>query len=231
MVTLATAALMGKNGDTSNAVTWTPAVFVASCALLFTVGSFWWLNVRRGRLKSFEPHSFAAYIGLHRFRVRFPLVFYNTGAVPIVIQNFRLKFLDESGAPPLPWVATRSQIKPESDDGHNFPAVFSVPGRSAFQSFQEFEVVPSPGFILSAKDYRLRLEAKLGHKEDWCCILVFTLRAWRILDPGHFITYENTPGSLSEKEREDVQIGLEFAQMGARQGKLSESSDAFPPSE
>lgn len=231
MVTLATAALIAKDGNTSSAATWTPAVFVASCALLFTVASFWWLNVRRGRLKSFEPHSFAAYIGLHRVRVRFPLVFYNTGAVPIVIQNLRLRFLDEPAARLLPWVATRSQIKPESDDGHDFPAVFSVSGRSAFQSFQEFDVVPSLGFILSAKDYRVRLEAKLGHKKDWCCILVFTLRAWRIGDPGHFITYENTSGSLSEKEREEIQLDLEFAQLGTRQGKPSGSSGAFPPSE
>ena len=227
MVSLATTALISKNGATSSAANWTPAIFVAGCALLFTVASFWWLNVRRGRLKSFEPHSFAAYIDVNRFRIRFPFVFHNTGAVPIVVQNLRLKFLDESSAPSQPWVATRSHIKPESDDGHAFPAVFSVPGRTAVQSFQEFGA-PSLGFILGAKDYRVRLEAKLGHKKKWCRIIDFTVRAWRIEHPENFITYENTPGSVPDNAQRERQIRLEDTQAGIKRGKSS-SNDAAPP--
>ncbi len=110
-IQIVTALAVSKKGVASgSAATWTPAVIIASCALLFTVTTFWWLNVRRGRLKSFEPHSFAAVINQDIFRVRFPFVFHNTGAVPIVIQNLRLSFLDESDAGPLPWVATRSHI-------------------------------------------------------------------------------------------------------------------------
>jgi len=113
-------------------------------------------------------------------------------------------------------VATRSHIKPESDDGHAFPAVFSVAGRTADQTFQEFGA-PSLGFILGARDYPVALEAKLGHKRDWRTVLRFTWHAGRIVHPGNFITYENTPDGLSEDERKDVQVGLEFAQMGAGQ--------------
>lgn len=140
--------MVGSTGATSSsAVTWTPAVIIAGCALLFTVTSFWRINVRRGRLKSFEPHTFAAYISRDRVRIRFPLVFHNTGAVPIVIQNLRLRFLRESSAAalPLPWIATRSHIKPEKDDVHAFPAVLVVAGRTAYQTFQEFGA-PSLGF-------------------------------------------------------------------------------------
>jgi hypothetical protein len=227
----ATAALTISNSvGSSGAAAWTPAVIIAGCALLFTVATFWWLNVRRGRLKSFEPHSFAAYISQDRIRIRFPLVFHNTGATPIVIQNLRIRFLDESSSAPLPWVASRSHIKPGSDDDHAFPAVFSVAGRTTYQTFQEFGA-PSLGFILGAKDYRVRLEAKLGHRKKWRRILNFTLRAWRISDPEHFITYENTPDIISEDERREAQIGLDFAQIGAKQGTPSERKGAPPSSE
>jgi hypothetical protein len=56
---------------------------IACLALTFTIGSFWWLNARQGRLTSFEPHSFAAVAIPMQSRVRFPLVLYNTGAKPI----------------------------------------------------------------------------------------------------------------------------------------------------
>jgi hypothetical protein len=55
---------------------------IACLALTFTIGSFWWLNARQGRLTSFEPHSFATWASQsspYETRVRFPLVLYNTG--------------------------------------------------------------------------------------------------------------------------------------------------------
>ena len=70
-----------------------PSVAIASLALLFTVGSFWWLNARQGRLKSYEPQSFAACRIPDKLRLLFPLVLYNSGATPIVVQDMRLTFL------------------------------------------------------------------------------------------------------------------------------------------
>ena len=223
------AAMVGNKGAASSrAVTWTPAIIIAGCALLFTVISFWWINVRRGRLKAFEPYTFAAYISRDRVRIRVPLVFHNTGAAPIVIQNLRLRFLHESSAaaPPLPWIAARSHIKPEKDDGHAFPAVFAVAGRTAHQTFQEFGA-PSFGFILCAEDYRVRLEAKLGHRKKWRRILEFTLQAARIGDPGHFITYENNSNAISEDQRREAQIALDLAQIGPTEGKADSDSSGL----
>src|SRR5215469_2572519 len=130
----------------SSAVNWTPAVIIAVCALIFTVASFWWINVRRGRLKSFEPHTFSAAVSQDEVRLLFPLVLYNTGAAPIVVQSFRMRFLDESDSKALRWVATRQQIAPGKEDW-KFPAVFSVAGRTAYQTFVEFKT-PSLGFAL-----------------------------------------------------------------------------------
>lgn len=99
------------------------SLLVASMALVFTIGSFWWLNGRRGRLKSFEPHSFALGIMPADLVVllRFPLVLYNTGATPIVVQDIRLTFPKESYATaPLPRRNTRSQIMPMPGEGTRF---------------------------------------------------------------------------------------------------------------
>jgi hypothetical protein len=69
-----------------------PSVAIASLALLFTVGSFWWLNARQGRLKSSEPQSFAACRTPDKLRLLFPLVIYNSGATPIIVQDMQLNF-------------------------------------------------------------------------------------------------------------------------------------------
>jgi hypothetical protein len=114
-----------------------PSVAIASLALMFTVGSFWLLNARQGRLKSSEPQSFAACRTPDKLRLLFPLVIYNSGATPIIVQDMQLNFPEESRwKAPIPWTTTRSQLPP-SDDGWTFPAVFSIPGRSAQQMFIE----------------------------------------------------------------------------------------------
>jgi hypothetical protein len=185
------------------------SVAIASLALLFTVGSFWWLNARHGRLKSFEPHSFAACITPDTLRLRFPVVLYNTGAKPIVVQDMRLRFLDEPRwNDPLPWVGTRNQIKPAPDDGHAFPAVLALPGRTAQQMFIEFggrfpEVMPL------ARDYLVRVEVMLGHRGSWQPAVTFPLRGARITHPGSYITYSNSPHGLSEETIQESEAALE----------------------
>ena len=153
-----------------------------------------------------------------------PLVLYNSGASPLIIQNFRLRFLDERGSTPLAWVTTRLGVGPREDDW-TFPAVFPVAGRTAYQIFVEFGVRPTLAieigapqleFLLNAKDYQVRLEAKLGHRKKWRHILIFTLHAASIADPENYVTYENAPFNASEGEREAIQLRLEFAQMGPR---------------
>lgn len=90
--------------DSSTTSIWWPSVLVAICALVFKVASFWWLNVRRGRLVSFEPHSFAAYYDQPLLLIRLPLVIHNTGPAPVVVQDMRLAFPRESTSViPLPW--------------------------------------------------------------------------------------------------------------------------------
>jgi hypothetical protein len=163
---------------------------IACLALTFTIGAFWWLNARQGRLMSFEPHSFAAVATPFQSKVRFPLVVYNTGAKPIVVQDLRLWF-PGTRSTVLPWSTTRSQLMPDSDDRIDLPAVFSIPGRTAQHRFIEFGG-PFAGGV-PASDCHAQIDVKLGHHSGWDHLITFTFRATRITDPQRYISYSNRP--------------------------------------
>ncbi len=184
------------------------AIVISALALLFTVGSFWWLHARRGQLISFEPHTYAAAITREPgVRIRLPLVLYNEGATPIVVQNLRLSFPGEPNSTELPWITLRHQIKPEKGESYDFRSVFAVGGRTAHQIFPEFGAA-SLGFTLEAKDYPVLIEAKLGHEKKWRQLLIFTLRAGYLTEPGHYITYENVPDNLPEERLQKAEVAL-----------------------
>lgn len=193
---------------TAEASSWTPAVFIAACALTFTAASFWWLNARRGKLRSYEPHSFA---GVFRppilLILRFPLVLHNTGPTPLVVQNLRLRFPDENLPLPIPWRSSRAQLKPDDKDGHQLPSSFPTLGRNAETHHIEFGG-PFPGLTLSARDYRAVIEVKLGHRKQWVELVDFTLRLGHVTDPVHYITYSNAPHDLTKEDLASAEVKL-----------------------
>jgi hypothetical protein len=169
--------------------------FIATLALLFTVGSFWWLQARQGKLRSYPPHSFAFYLVPTKVRLRFPLVLYNTGPKPIVVQNMKLSFSKHPEVKPLPWRTSRSHLMPDADDGPQLPAVFSVPGRQAQQYFIEFGIDakdPLPGIDLSASENLVRVEVLLGHKRQWQRLVSFPLSGEHVESPSAYIAYSNS---------------------------------------
>jgi hypothetical protein len=134
------------------------AVIVAVFALLFTVASFWWIQVRRGRLVSYEPQTYAGYVSGGGFRFRLPLTIYNTGARTLVVIDLRLSFVDQDETAPV--ITFRRSVKPRTDDVEDFAHPFAVPGRSAVTRFVEFGTkhwAPDPDTW-----YRLKVEARTG---------------------------------------------------------------------
>src|SRR5690242_3321063 len=106
-------------------VAWTDLLPVG--ALLFTVASFWWIWLRRGRLVVAAPQAYASAVTASQLRIRFPLVIYNTGARAIIVEN--LRFVIEGYE--LGWISTRRTIRPMPDDVLDFAAPFPVAGREA----------------------------------------------------------------------------------------------------
>ncbi|MER7739873.1 hypothetical protein ABTX34_16425 [Streptomyces sp. NPDC096538] len=187
--------------NTSSAGALPAAAVVAACALLFTIASFWWLNARQGVLKSYTPHSFAAAITPTKTLIRIPLVIFNTGPKPVIVQNLRLTLSTSSqGKATLPWSTTRDRIRPEPNDDPRLPSVFVVSGRSAIQAFIEFST-PFPNFVPEHREYQATIECKLGHKKDWSNLLTFPIQLGNITNPGTYIAYSNEPGGITEQDR------------------------------
>ncbi|UCM89267.1 hypothetical protein [Streptomyces marincola] len=165
------------------------AAVVAACALVFTVLSFWWLNARQGRLYAYAPHSFAATITEERISILLPLVVFNSGPKPIIVQDMRLVFL-RSGVS-LPWHATREKLRVVKGDEVHLPSVFAVNGRTAQQIFVEFGAafpltLPEP----EAQD--VIIECKMGHRSRWVGVLKFPLLMGNIWSPANYVGYSNT---------------------------------------
>ncbi|MFE9867826.1 hypothetical protein ACFYPZ_34810 [Streptomyces sp. NPDC005506] len=207
------------------------AGFVSVCALIFTVASFWWINARQGHLKSWEPHSFAAIVHRSVARLRLPLVLHNTGAKPIVVQDLRLSFPDEPASHlPLLWISSPSRLQPGPEDEPKLPAGFAVSGREAQQLLIEFEA-PFSGFVPEPRDYKVQLQARVGHRQGWRTLLTFTLRAANISDPDRYTVYSNATLELTKEDKQRADAALlelldEQENLSAPgEGKQRDSSD------
>ncbi|MDX2591485.1 MULTISPECIES: hypothetical protein [Streptomyces] len=184
------------------------ASVVSTCALLFTVASFWWLNARQGRLKAWEPHAFAAIVHSSTARLRLPLVLHNTGPKPIIVQDLILTFPDETASHlPLLWVSSPSRLQPGPDEEAKLPAGFVVAGREAQQLFLEFEA-PFSGLLPEARDYKAQIQVRVGHRKGWRPLLTFTLRAANIVDRHRYTVYSNAPVELTKQDRKRADAAL-----------------------
>jgi hypothetical protein len=142
----------------------TAAVVVAGLALLFTVASFWWIQMRRGRLEAYEPQTFSGFIQASRYRLRLPLTIYNTGARTLVVTDLRAVFAANNVGVPV--ITFRRSIKPIGDDVEDFAHPFPVAGRQAVSRFVEFGA--DEGWApTTATTYRIAVEARVGGDRKW----------------------------------------------------------------
>jgi hypothetical protein len=128
-----------------------------------------------------------------------PVVFHNTGAVPIVVQDLRLMFPDVSDAE-LIWQTTRAGLQ---IDDRDYAAVFAVAGRSTEQRFIEFGG-PFPGIVLEPRTYIVNIEANVSHSKSWVRLASFPLQAQVVTAPGIYVVYRNDASDVSEAQIAEV---------------------------
>ena len=151
---------------------WVPIV-ISLMALIFTVGSFWWLHARRGRLEVAWPRSYA-FVATHLVRLRLPLAFYNSGARARVVADLRIVFPDDPERLPLRWITTRTVLRPGSDDGFAFGTPFAVQGRATRELVAEFGEDPVSWLPEPLSVSRLRIEAQFHDNNDnWSELVTF----------------------------------------------------------
>jgi hypothetical protein len=186
----------------------TAALVVAILALLFTVGSFWWLQARVGRLRAFEPRTFSAVVSPEQTRIILPVMLANAGPVPIVVLAMRLRFADATSETPMSWDWTRTTVDPnrgELADGAN---LFSVAGRSTHSLNAEF-VGDFPSLVPEPRAYVVTLEALTSKADGWLDLVTFDFQAGTVKHPGNYILYSNDPDYLTEAALAEAAENLE----------------------
>lgn len=144
-------------------------LIVALVALAFTIASFWWLHARTGRLEATAPRSYA-FASL--VRIRLPLAFFNTGAKELIVADLRLVLEGDPNRSGFEWSTTRTELRPQSEDGLAFPTPFSVQGRGAKELIVEFGDdlgwSPAPG-----TRHRMRVQALIHPSDAWVDVVAF----------------------------------------------------------
>lgn len=189
------------------------ALAISVMALLFTVLSFWWLHARPGRLQTYEPTTWAAYVGRNRSAIRLPLVLHNTGAATLVVIGLRLRFVE--GGELMAWEWTRTRVDPKGDDLQDVTAPFSVPGGETRELVAEF-VGCFPGTVPEQRAHPVVIEALSSRGSRWSEILSFDLQLKNLIHPANYIVYTNQPDYLGDKDLAEGAANL--AQMREQYG-------------
>lgn len=111
---------------------------VAALALLFTVATFWWLQLRRGDLRAIEPETYSGFVGDSSFRLRLALTLTNTGAKDIPVVDLRLKIDGEERTAPSQTFRSTVRPLPNGEDIADVAHPFTVPGRETTVKIVEF---------------------------------------------------------------------------------------------
>ena len=165
---------------------------IASSALLFTVASFWWLQARRGRLTCFPVQTFSGYLKRVGAALRIPLSIFNSGAVPLVVTDLRLRLVSPAGGEvQMHFRTLRRSVRTESDDVEDFAHAYSVAGRSVDTRMVEFAMNATPAQLLSEHPVNAAVEAQIGHSDEWVELGRFPIHVETMAHPGNYITYSN----------------------------------------
>lgn len=183
----------------------TPALIISISALLFTIASFWWINLRPGHVRMTAFHTFSGFIRPDRARLRIPVTLFNTGAKPLVIVDLRLRLGSAGISCTAPTSSFRKSIKPSQDDQDDFPHPYVVNERSVVTKFVGFD--PEPQVMASGEPASATLEV-LIHGRGWRQAGKTQIRTDIMADPSVYITYSNNPAHWPSDQRERAREAL-----------------------
>lgn len=168
-------------------------VFIACLALLFTVGSFYWLQARKGRLKLYPVVTFSGFMTKERMVLRLPVIIFNSGARPRVVTALRLVALDDAGERVvMECQSFRKTISPETDDREDSAHAYAIAGRQVVTKHAQFQVERLPLFDMPTP-VTFDVEAMLDHSTKWGRLGRVVVHTQIIWTPA-FIGYSNNPG-------------------------------------
>ena len=174
---------------------WVGAI-VGSVALIWGLGSFYWVHLRKGPIRVGQPPAFAASVGSDRTIVDVPLGFHNTGAVGRSIDNLALQLRQSGRSARLRFNATRASLGASEQQWAR--QIIVPPGASVsiVGSFQIKQAAEPWRF--EAGTCECTMWAKLDGRNKWRTLGSFNLelaadQAERINCSGQFLPYERDP--------------------------------------
>ena len=132
------------------------------------------MNWRKGSLRlSSNLRSYAGCAASNKLVLQVPLIFFNTGAVPIVIENLRIKFeeLPEDNKYLFFNAVSKSLA---SDEGRAFAKPFAVKSNDVVELVCEFQK-ENTSFKFEAKNYTFDMEMLEGCKAKWSTLKKYNL--------------------------------------------------------
>lgn len=182
---------------------------VAIAALLFTVGSFWWIQARRGKLLSFPPSTFAGCLEADSAVIRLPLSIFNDGAVPIVVTDLRLRLVPLKGDTLLLHCRSfRKSVQPVANDVEDFAHPWCVPGRAVVSKHVEFASLASPASLLAGTPVTAIVDCQRDQDHEWIELLQFELHIEIMAHIGRYITYSNQEHAWQLGLREEAAVAF-----------------------
>lgn len=172
----------------------TESAFISILALVFAVGSFYWLQARPGGLRLYPVVTFSGYMNKERMVLRIPVITFNSGARPRVVTALRLVTVDESNAEiVMECHSFRKTVGPGKDDHEDMAHAYSVPSRQVVTKHAHFAVDALPRFT-KPRPVVFELQAMVDQSTKWRRLGRLTMHTEIIYTPS-YITYSNNPGA------------------------------------
>lgn len=150
------------------------ALALSIFALAFTLFSFWWMNWRKGFLEISNIRTYAAVSSQNTLMIELPIVFFNPGALPVLVNNLRLIFPDHGG-PHTALCFTATTEKLGTNEGRAMATPFAIHKGQALLKICEFQRIRS-GFVFETQNYEIAIEALMGEAVEWKVIKTFQLK-------------------------------------------------------
>lgn len=142
--------------------------WIALLALAFTLFSFWWVQLRPGRLQITAPITFSSVFKSNSDLALFlPLVLRNPGAVPLVVRDLEVRLID-APSPPFHWVAYRPDFHSEDRQWARSQA---IPSRGEVVWVYEFQrLKAAPITVDLREDSRIQVRAQIENERRFLWI-------------------------------------------------------------
>lgn len=160
-------------------------------ALAFTVGSFWWLHARPGRLKVYPVVTFSGMISDGGIRLRLPILIHNPGATPQVVRALRLRAVDMDKKVFYMQAQSFHKTLDPKDSFEDFVHAFVVPGRSVATKHIGFSTDHLP-HIRPGEAMSFALQVQHYDDERWRGLRTLEIHIGILTN--QFIAMSNNPG-------------------------------------